>query len=196
MLADLLMTFGKGVAEQLTFWAHTYLPFSRWRKPTDDVIAAAQREAGTYGIASPAIDRRRAYQVARMVVPNRHGEHLPDLTPDAYNAYSPTSCAKSHSGKKKIAGPAEREATYLRHPQTLVYLLTPPALSRLGLGGSAPGTVAGVRLGEAAPPAGVIANDLRAQIGGKGGAAVDPYARLVATLHAGPPKQEEEPAAA
>jgi hypothetical protein len=196
MLADLLMTFGKGVAEQLTFWAHTYLPVGRWRTPTDELIAAAEREAAKYGIASASIDRRRAYQVTRMIVPNRHGEHLPDLTPDAYNSYSPTCCAKSHSGKKKIAGPAEREAAYLRHPQTLAYLLTPPELSRLGLGGSAPGTVVGMPLGEAAPPANAIADQLRRQIDGKGGAAVDAYAQIVAKLHAGPAKQEEEPAAA
>lgn len=196
MLADLLMIFGKGVADQLTYWAHTYLPRSRWRNDIDDVVRQTQQEASRYGIASPEVDRRRAYQVARMVVPNRHGDHLPDLTPDAYNAFSPTCTAKTHSGKKKIAGPAERKAAYLRHPQTLAYLLTPPELSRLGLGGSLPGTVAGVALGEAAPPVDVIASDLQASIGGKGGAAVSAYAKLIATLHAGPPKQEEEPAAA
>lgn len=196
MLADLLMTPGRGFAEQLTYWAHTYLPFGRWRKPTDEVIRRVTEEAGRYGISSPTVDRRRAYQVARMMVPNRHGDHLPDLTPDAYNFYSPTCCAKTHSGKKKIAGPAEREAAYLRHPQTLAYLLTPPELSRLGLGGSAPATVVGVPLGEAAPPAASIASMLRERLGGKGGSALDQYAELVTTLHAGPPKEEEEPAAA
>jgi hypothetical protein len=196
MLADLLMTPGKGVAEQLTYWAHTYLPFSDWRGAIDEVVQETKKEAGRYGISSPEVDRRRAYQVARMVVPNRHGDHLPDLTPDAYNAFSPTCCAKTHSGKKKIAAPAERRAAYLRHPQTLAYLLTPPALSRLGLGASAPGTVVGVPLSEAAPPADVIAGELRQRLGGKGGAEVDQYAKVVATLHAGPPKQEEEPAAA
>jgi len=195
MLADLFMIFGKGVAEQFTYWAHTYLP-GRWRKPTDEVIEGTTAEAGRYGISAPTIDRRRAYQVARMVVPNRHGEHLADLTPDAYNAFSPTSCAKSHAGKKKIAGPAERKAAYLRHPQTLAYLMTPPELARLGLGGSAPGTVCGVPLGQASPPATVVAGELRAQIGGKGGAAVDRYAEVVVAVHAGPAKTEEEPAAA
>lgn len=195
MLADLFMIFGKGVAEQFTYWADTYLP-GRWRKPTDEVIEETTVVARQYGISSPTIDRRRAYQVARMVVPNRHGEHLADLTPDAYNAFSPTSCAKSHSGKKKIAGPAERKAAYLRHPQTLAYLMTPPELSRLGLGGSAPGTVCGVPIGQAAPPASVVAGELREQIGGKGGAAADRYAEVVVALHAGPVKTEEEPAAA
>lgn len=196
MLADLFKTPGKGVAEQLTYWAHTYLPFGRWRKPTDEVIAQTDVEAAKYGVSSPSVDRRRAYQVARMMVPNRHGEHLADLTPDAYNRFSPTCCAKSHSGKKKIAPPAERAAQYIAHPQTLAYLLTPPGLSRLGLGGSAPGTICGVPIDEATPPAGVIASDLKEVLEGKGSAAVDAYAKIVAKLHAGPPKQEEEPAAA
>lgn len=196
MLADLFMTPGKGFAEQLTYWAHTYLPFSRWREPTDEVIAQTLEEAARYGISSAPVDRRRAYQVARMTVPNRHGEHLPDLTPDAYNLFSPTSCAKSHQGKKKIAPPAERRQQYRAHPQTLAYLLTPTTLARLGLGGSAPGTICGVSLGEAAPPADAIAAKLREQIGGKGGAEIEQFARIVAGLRAGPPKQEEEPAAA
>ena len=195
MLADLFKTPGKGVAEQLTYWAHTYLP-GRWRKATDEVIVRISEHSVTYGISSPSVDRRRAYQVARMMVPNRHGEHLADLTPDAYNRFSPTCCAKSHSGKKKIAPPAERAAQYIAHPQTLAYLLTPPGLSRLGLGGSAPGTICGVPIDEATPPAGVIASDLKEVLEGKGSAAVDAYAKIVAKLHAGPPKQEEEPAAA
>lgn len=196
MLADLFRTPGKGVAEQLTYWAHTYLPFSRWRRAIGEVIDSATKEAGRYGISVAAVDRRRAYQVARMIVPNRRGEHLADLTPDAYNAFSPTSCAKSHSGKKKIAGPEERRTRYLQHPQTLAYLLTPAGLSRMGLGASAPGTVVGVTLGEAAPPTGVIASDLHEQLGGKGGGAVDEFAKVVAALHAGLPNQEEAPDAA
>jgi hypothetical protein len=196
MLADLFMTRGKGFAEQLTYWAHTYLPFGRWRKPTDEVIAEAVNEAKRYGISSASVDRRRAYQVVRMMVPNRHGAHLPDLTPDAYNEFSPTCCAKSHQGKKKIAAPGERKALYRAHPQTLAYLLTPTSLARLGLGGSAPGTICGVSMTEAAPPAAAIAASLRDQIAGKGGAEIDQFARIVAGLRAGPPKQEEEPAAA
>ena len=133
MLADLFRTPGKGVAEQLTYWAHTYLPFSRWRQAIGEVIDEATKEVGRYGISAVTVDRRRAYQVARMVVPNRRGEHLADLTPDAYNAFSPTCCAKSHSGKKKIAGPEERRSRYLQHPQTLAYLLMPAGLARLGL---------------------------------------------------------------
>lgn len=196
MLADLFKTPGKGVAEQLTYWAHTYLPFGRWRKPTDEVIVQIDEQAATHGITSASVDRRRAYQVARMMVPNRHGEHLADLTPDAYNRFSPTCCAKSHSGKKKIAPPAERVAQYLAHPQTLAYVLTPPSLSRLGIGASAPGTIGGVPIDQPTPPASIIASNLTEQLGGKGGAAAHEYAEIVATLHAGPPKQEEEPVAA
>ncbi len=196
MLADLFKTLGKGVAEQLTYWAHTYLPFGRWRKPTNEVIAQISEQTATYGISSSSVDRRRAYQVARMMVPNRHGEHLADLTPDAYNRFSPTCCAKSHSGKKKIASPAERVTQYICHPQTLAYLLTPPGLSRLGSGASAPGTICGVPIDDATPSVGVIASNLAERLGGKGGALIDEYAAIVAKLHAGPPKQEEEPAVA
>ncbi len=196
MLADLFRTPGKGVAEQLTYWAHTYLPFSRWRRAIGEVIDEATKEAGRYGISAAAVDRRRAYQVARMLVPNRRGEHLADLTPDAYNAFSPTCCAKSHSGKKKIAGPEERRTSYLRHPQTLAYLLTPVGLARMGLGASAPGTIVGAAIGEAALPSDVIANDLHEQLGGKGGSAVEHFAKVVAALQAGLPRQDEEPAAA
>ena len=197
MLSDLFMTIGKGVADQLAYWAHTYLPFNRWRGPTDGVVQDATRQATRCGIVDATVDRRRAYQVARMLVPNRHGEHLADLVPDAYNAFSPTCCAKSHSGKKKIAGPTERQAQFIEHPQTLAYLLTPASLARMGLGASPAGTVMGVSLGQAAPPAGVIASTIRELLGGdKGGKAVDELANIVAKLQAGPPQEEEEPAAA
>ncbi len=197
MLSDLLMTIGKGIADQLAYWAHTYLPFNKWRAPTDEVVQNATRQATRCGIADVTVDRRRAYQVARMLVPNRHGEHLADLVPDAYNAFSPTCCAKSHSGKKKIAGPAERQAQFNEHPQTLAYLLTPVNLARKGIGGSPPGTVMGVPLDQAAPPAGVIASEIRELLGGDmDGKAVDELASVIAKLHAGPPQDEEEPAAA
>lgn len=193
MLADLFKTPGKGVAEQVTYWAHTYLPFSRWRKAINEVIVQINKQTATYGISSSSVDRRRAYQVARMIVPNRHGEHLADLTPDAYNRFGPTCCAKSHSGKKEIASPAERVEQYISHPQTLAYVLTPPGLSRLGCGASAPGTICGLPTDEATPPVGVIATSLMERLESKGGTAVDGYAKIVAKLHAGPPKQEEEP---
>ena len=196
MLADLFMTPGKGVAEQLTYWAHTFLPFSRWRK--------ADRRGRRRGLRGSGTLRhfRTRCRPAPGVPGGPHGgaqpsrgDHLPDLTPDAYNAFSPTSCAKSHSGKKKIDGPAERRAKYLQHPQTLAYLLTPASLARKGLGGSAPGTIAGAPIGEAAPSAGV-AGALQEQLGGKGGGSIDGFAEIVAMLHAGPPPQEEEPVAA
>jgi hypothetical protein len=65
----------------------------------------------------------------------------------------------------------------------------------MGLGGSAPGTIVGVPFGEEVPPSGVIASGLNEQLGGKGGRAVDPFAQIITQLHAGPPQQEEEPAA-
>ena len=195
MLADLFKTLGKGVAEQLTYWVHTYVPVGRWRKATNEVIAQISEQSATYGISS-SVDRRRAYQVARMMVPNRHGEHLADLTPDAYNRFSPTCCAKSHSGKKKIAPPAERVTQYICHPQTLAYVLTPPGLSRLGGGASAPGTICGVPTDDATPSVSVIASNLTEGLGGKGGGIINEYAEIVAKLHTGPPKQEEEPAVA
>lgn len=196
MLADLFMTPGKGVAEQLTYWAHTNLPLGRWRGPTGQVVAETVQEAGRYGISGASVDRRRAYQVARMVVPNRRGEHLADLVPDAYNAFSPTCCAKSHSGKKKIAPPAERRTEFVQHPQTLAYLLTPRELARAGIGGSAPGTIVGVPVSEATPQVGTIAGDLREQAGGKGGGAVDQFATIIAKLQAGLQGQDEGSASA
>ena len=59
MLADLFKTLGKGVAEQLTYWVHTYLPVGRWRKATNEVIAQISEQTATYGIFS-SVDRRRA----------------------------------------------------------------------------------------------------------------------------------------
>ena len=197
MLADLLPTLRKGFSDQLVYWSHTYLPFNRWRKATGEVAAEVLEDAAKYGIRDARVDRRRAYQVARMVVPNRRGDHLVDLLPDAYGVYSPTCCATSHSGKKKILPPAERRQQFRRHAQTLGYVLTPVSLARLGLGGSAPGTIMGIPMDEAAPPESAIADMLQEQLGSaKGGAALGQLAVLAAKLHAGPPQQEEEPAAA
>ena len=47
MLADLFKTLGKGVAEQLTYWVHTYVPFGRWRKATNEVIAQISEQTAT-----------------------------------------------------------------------------------------------------------------------------------------------------
>ena len=85
---------------------------------------------------------------------------------------------------------------YICHPQTLAYVLTPPGLSRLGGGASAPGTICGVPTDDATPSVGVIASNLTEGLGGKGGGIINEYAEIVAKLHTGPPKQEEEPAVA
>ena len=191
MFADFFMALRRGV-DQLTYWCHTYLPFSRWRSRTDEVLAATGEEGKRYDLDKVAVDRRRAYQVARMTVSNRRAEHLSDLLPDAYWVFSPTSCAKTQSGKKKFKSPVERRDGFRCHPQTLAYLMTPAALARAGLGASSPGTLLGVGLTDPTPPAGVIANRIREEIGGGGEGAVDQYAQVVARLHAGPAKVESE----
>ena len=152
------------------------------------------RHEGVVGLEATrlSVDRRRAYQVARMTVTNRKGEHLSDLLPDAYWIFSPTSCAKTQSGKKKFKPLTERREGFRTHPQTLAYLMTPSGLARVGVGASLPGTLLGVGLQEPTPPAGVIANRIREEIGGGGEGAVDQYAQIIARLHAGPPVVESE----
>jgi hypothetical protein len=191
MLADFFMALRRGV-DQLTYWCHTYFPFSRWRGSTNAVLTAITGEAKRYQLDGVTLDRRRAYQVARMTVTSRRGDHLSELLPDAYWVYQPTSCAKTQSGKKKFQPLEERRAGFLSHPQTLAYVMTPPRLARAGIGASPPGTLLGIGLEEPTPPAGVIANRIREQIGGGGEGMVDQYASVVARLHAGPPKVEPE----
>lgn len=192
MLPDLLMALRRGV-DQLVYWAHTYLPGNRWSDRTEAVISEAREEAARYGLTDVEVDRRRAYQVARAVVANRHGDHLVDLVPDAWNIYAPTSCATIHAGRNSYQPIAERRHDFRRHPQTLAYLLTPPDLSRRGLGRSAPGTVVGIPTAEPTPPAGVIVSRLREEL--DGGRSLDRYAQIVARLHAGPAEEEQEPEA-
>jgi len=194
MLPDLLMALRRGV-DQLVYWAHTYLPGNRWRASTEAVISDALEEAARYGLSDVEVDRRRAYQVGRVVVANRHGDHLVDLVPDAWNVYAPTSCARIHSGKKSYQPIADRRRDFRRHPQTLAYLLTPPDLSRTGMGRSAPGTIVGIPTAGPTPPAGVVASRLREGSDG-GGRSLDQYAQIVARLHAGPAEEEEPEAEA
>jgi len=191
MFADFFMALRRGV-DQLTYWCHTYLPFNRWRGRTNEVLTATVEEGRRYELDKVSVDRRRAYQVARMSVTNRRGEHLSDLLPDAYWVFSPTSCAKTQSGKKKFKSPSERRDDFRSHPQTLAYLMTPSGLARAGVGASTPGTLLGVGLTEQTPPAGVIANGIREEFGGGGEGSVDQYAQIVARLHAGPPVVESE----
>jgi hypothetical protein len=189
MFADFFMALRRGV-DQLTYWCHTYLPFNRWRHRTDQVLAATAEEGRRYELDKVDVDRRRAYQVARMAVTNRRGEHLSDLLPDAYWVFSPTSCAKTQSGKKKFKSLTERRDGFRSHPQTLAYLMTPSGLARAGVGASLPGTLLGVGLQEQTPPAGVIANRIREELGGGGDGSVDQFAQIIARLHAGPPVVE------
>jgi hypothetical protein len=191
MFADFFMALRRGI-DQLTYWCHTYLPFNRWRGRTDEVLAATAEEAKRYQVDKITLDRRRAYQVARMTVTSRRGEHLSDLLPDAYWVFQPTSCATTQSGKKKFQSPEERRVGFRSHPQTLAYVMTPSRLARAGIGASPPGTLLGVGLEEPTPPAGVIANRIREQIGGDGEGVVDQYAAIVARLHSGPPKVEPD----
>ncbi len=191
MFADFFMALRRGV-DQLTYWCHTYLPFTPWRGRTDQVLATTAEEGRRYDLDKITVDRRRAYQIARMTVTNRRGEHLSDLLPDAYWVYSPTSCAKTQSGKKKFKSLVERRDGFRGHPQTLAYLMTPPGLARVGIGASPPGTLLGVGLDESTPPSGVIANRIREQLSGGGEGAVDEYATVVARLHAGPRSEEVE----
>ena len=191
MFADFFMALRRGV-DQLTYWCHTYLPFNRWRRRTNLVLAATTEEGRRYDLDKVDVDRRRAYQVARMTVTNRRGEHLSDLLPDAYWVFSPTSCAKTQSGKKKFKSLPERRDGFRSHPQTLAYLMTPAGLARAGVGASLPGTLLGLGLQEPTPPAGVIANRIREELGGGGEGAVDQFAQIIARLHAGPPVVESE----
>jgi hypothetical protein len=191
MFADFFMALRRGV-DQLTYWCHTYLPLNRWRRRTDEVLTATAEEGKRYELDKITVDRRRAYQVARMTVTNRRGEHLSDLLPDAYWVFSPTSCAKTQSGKKKFKTLSERRDGFRGHPQTLAYLMAPSGLARSGIGASLPGTLMGVGLQEPTPPAGVIANRIREELSGGGEGAVDQYAQIIARLHAGPPVVQTE----
>ncbi len=191
MFADFFMALRRGV-DQLTYWCHTYLPFNRWRGRTSEVLAVTAEEGKRYELDKVTVDRRRAYQVARMTVTSRKGEHLSDLLPDAYWVFSPTSTAKTQSGKKKFKSLAERRDGFRSHPQTLAYLMTPSGLARVGVGASSAGTLLGIGLEDETPPAGVIANRIREEIGGGGEGAVDQYAQIVARLHAGPAVVESE----
>ncbi len=187
MLRDLLFALRRCRWDQLRYWRHTYSPFSPWRDAIARVVDAAAREASRYGVRA-RVDRRRAYQVARMVVSNRHGEHLADLLPDAYLAYSPPSAATFHAGRRRYPPAAERREAFLRHPQTLAYLLTPPRLARRGVGGSPEGGLVVIEAGETEVPVVRILERLRERAGrGPSDSELRAYAELLARLHAGIP---------
>ncbi len=199
MLSDFLHALRRGRSDQLRYFRHTHSPLSPWRATINEVVRASEQEAERYGIRA-SVDRRRAYQVARMVVSNRHGEHLSDQVPDAYLAYSPPSAATFHNGKRSYAAPAQRRREFLAHPQTLAYMLTPPKLSRLGLGGSMPGGVAVIEPGDEAEIASktVMARLQKLGAGKAPPADLSAYADVLLKLHAGlpveaPAEDPEEP---
>lgn len=192
MLADLLMALKRG-RNQFQFWRQTYSPLSRWKAATDEIVEAAREEARRYGIEEAQVDRRRAYQIARMTVPNRHGDHVVDILPDAYWHYAPTSKATVHSGRKEYPTIAERRAAFMSHPQTLAYLMTPSELARMGIGGSPDGGVAVIREGESELDKSAVAQRLWKATSGKASKAVlERYAEVLARLGAGPVAEAEE----
>ncbi len=188
MLSDFLHALRRGRFDQLRYFRHTHSPLSPWRATINEVVRAAAQEAERYGIRA-GVDRRRAYQVARMVVSNRHGEHLSDQVPDAYLAYSPPSAATFHNGKRSYPAPQQRRREFLAHPQTLAYMYTPPKLSRLGLGGSMAGGVAVIEPGD---EAGIASKTVMARLQKLGAGKAPPsdlgaYADVLLKLHAGLP---------
>lgn len=192
MFADLWLALRRGWNE-LRYWRHTYSPFSPWKRRTDELIAATGEEASRYGIEAPAVDRRRAYQIARMVAPNRHGSHVVDVLPDAYRLYAPASKATVHAGRKSYPTIEERRRSFLTHPQTLAYLLTPAVLSRAGVGSSPRNGLIVCRPGETSVSASVVAQRLWKEMRGQvSKEALERYAGIVAALHAGPAEAKAE----
>lgn len=190
MWSDLFHALLRG-PDQLRYFRHTHSPFSPWRRQTDRVVEATAQEAARYGIHAP-VDRRRAYQLARLVVPDRHGNHLVDVVPDAYLAFSPPSAATFHAGRRSYASPSARRDALLRHPQTLAFLLTPPALARLGAGNSTAGGLAVLAGGEGGVSTDAIAARLAESMAGKAAPSdLRAYAEIVARLSAGVPAAGE-----
>lgn len=192
MLRDLLLALRhrKG---QFTYWRHTYSPLSPWRRQMREIVEATLAEAARYRLEGANVDRRRAYQVARMLVPSRQGEHLSDLLPDAWLVFNPPSAATFHSGKRSYDPPGERRAAFRRHPQTLAYLLTPVEMARLGVGGSPPGGLVVIEAGEAKADPGTVEGRLRDLVDGRvPEAELHAYAEQLVRLRAGLPKEEQE----
>jgi len=189
MFRELLQALRRGV-DSFRYFRHSYLPFSPWRDQIEAVIAGTRAAAAQYGIDAP-VDRRRAYQLARMTIADRRGRHLPDLVPDAYQAFSPPSAATFHSGKRRYPAPAERLHALRSHPQTLAWLLTPSALSLQGWGNSLPGGIGVLAAGEH-PKSEAVAARLAAEFGA--GPATDRWAEVLAALAAGPLQVEQDPA--
>jgi hypothetical protein len=193
MLSDFFSALMRGLTlhgfDQMTHFRRTYSPFSPWKKATDKVIADTQVETARYGIKA-SVDRRRAYQVARIIVSDRRGEHLSDLVADAYLAFSPPSAATFHNGKRSYGDPHERLAAFRAHPQTLAYLLTPGKLARLGAGVSDSGRLVVIEPDETVDLE-TVATRLHEVLGGKAGSGdLRAYAEILLRLHAGVPEPE------
>ena len=197
MLSDFFSALIRGLTlhgfDQMTHLRRAHSPFSPWRAATDRVMAEAQTEAARYGITAK-IDRRRAYQVTRMLVSNRRGEHLGDQVADAYRDFSPASAATFHAGRRSYVDPDDRLRAFRAHPQTLAYMLTPARLARIGAGASSPGHVSVVAEGEQIDLE-TIATRLHEALGGKPSSGdLRAYAEILLRLHAGVPEPELEAA--
>lgn len=195
MLSDFFSALIRGLTlhgfDQMTHLRRTHSPFSPWRTATNEVMAKAQAEASRYGITAK-IDRRRAYQVTRMLVSNRRGEHLSDLVPDAYLEFSPPSAATFYGGRRSYVDPNERLKTFRAHPQTLAYMLTPAKLARLGAGASTAGKLVVIGDDEQVNLE-TIATRLYEVLNGKPSSGdLRAYGEILLRLHAGIPEPELE----
>ncbi|NKB88700.1 MAG: hypothetical protein GKS06_10815 [Acidobacteria bacterium] len=193
MLSDLISALIRGVTfhgfDQLTHFRRAHSPFSPWKAKTNEVVAQAQAEASRYGITAK-VDRRRAYQVARLLVSNRRGDHLADMVSDAYSDFSPPSAATFHNGRRSYGDPRERLGAFRAHPQTLAYLLTPAKLARLGAGASPKGKLVVIDDGEQVNLE-TVATRLHEVLDGKAGSGdLRAYGEILLRLHAGVPEPE------
>lgn len=195
MLRDFFSALIRGLTlhgfDQMTHLRRTHSPFSPWRGATDKVMAEAQAEASRYGITTK-IDRRRAYQVTRMLVSNRRGDHLGDLVPDAYLEFSPPSAATFYDGRRSYVDPRERLKAFRAHPQTMAYMLTPAKLGRLGAGASTPGHLVVIGDGEQVDLETVATRLHKALDGRPSSGDLRAYAEILLRLHAGVPEPELE----
>ncbi len=195
MLSDFFSALIRGLTlhgfDQMGHLRRAHSPVSPWRARTDQVVAQAQAEASRYGITAK-IDRRRAYQVTRMLVSNRRGEHLSDLVADAYQEFSPTSAATFHAGRRSYVEPDDRLRGFRAHPQTLAYMLTPAKLARLGAGASSPGHLVVIAEGEKLDLE-TVATRLHEALDGKPSSGdLRAYGEILLRLHAGVPEPEPE----
>ena len=200
MFGDLTLALRRGLFRgwiQITFWRHTYSPLSPWKERIDEIEANTLQEAARYDLAGVSVDRRRAYQVARMLSPNRHGHHLVDLVPDAHLIFNPPSAATFHSGKRTYASRAQRLANFRNHVQTLAYLLTPTKMARLGIGDSPPGSLVVIQPDEESIDQATVLDRLRSLAGSRiAESMLQSYADVLVRLSRGLCEDEPEEAEA